>query len=90
MPTRQSGWKPAPYQLNPQPMMLSLLPGMKMHPEEHDEKGNVKHSKYCMRTPKRYDWGCHRCVQLMQGAAPRKGWQRDFFARKLGQLYLRF
>jgi hypothetical protein len=89
MHARQSVAVPASLKLNPdEPLQLTgTLP---MYPEEHNQDGTLKHSKYCMATPNRKDWGCHRCIELLLGAAPRKGWQRDYFARKLGQGYLRF
>lgn len=34
----------------------------------------VKHKADCSRVWKRYDATCPRCVELIAGADPRKGW----------------
>lgn len=62
-----------------------LTPGG-MYPKEMDREGHTLHSKYCKAAFFRRDWSCHRCCELMQGAAPREGWQKPFFAKKLRQV----
>jgi hypothetical protein len=42
----------------------------------------TKHSIDCNMAFGRKDPNCPRCVELLQGAAPRAGWQKDYFARK--------
>jgi hypothetical protein len=56
-----------------------------MYPEEHNQDGTVKHSKHCLARFTRRDWRCHRCVQLLLGEVPRRGWQREYFDRKLAR-----
>jgi hypothetical protein len=62
---------------------LQLSGAKHLYPREVDLKGNVMHSRYCKRTPRRYDYDCERCLQLIAGAKPRQGWQRDYVRRKL-------
>lgn len=69
---------------------LTLTNDNRMYPREVTLQGVTVHSRYCQRTPRRHDWNCYRCVDLMRGAAPRKGWQHDYFARKLNQVQRRF
>jgi hypothetical protein len=54
-----------------------------MYPPEFTAGGISKHSRHCKSTFGRRDWDCHRCVALLLGAAPRDGWQHEYFARKL-------
>lgn len=54
-----------------------------MYPQELNHDGTTKHSRRCQAAFGRKDWSCHRCAELMRGAAPRKGWQREYFSRKL-------
>lgn len=56
-----------------------------MYKPEFNLDGSIKHSRHCKAAFGRRDWNCHRCVELMSGAAPRKGWQHDYFGRKLRQ-----
>ena len=43
---------------------------------------NTKHSPDCKMVFGRKDPDCPRCQELLAGAAPRAGWQGDYFARK--------
>jgi hypothetical protein len=61
-----------------------------MYPKELNGNGTTKHSKKCQATFDRKDWKCHRCVELILGAAPRNGWQHEYFARKLRQVQRSF
>lgn len=42
----------------------------------------MKHSAECKRVFGRYDANCPRCKELMAGARPREGWQREYYARQ--------
>lgn len=42
----------------------------------------TKHSIDCRAAFGRKDLSCPRCIELASGAAPRSGWQRDYFATK--------
>lgn len=64
---------------------LQLDPWVDMYPLEINHDGTTKHSRHCKAIFGRRDWSCHRCCELMKGSAPRKGWQHQFFARKLNQ-----
>ena len=44
--------------------------------------GVTKHSRHCIAAFGRFDLNCHRCLELRAGAAPRPGWQRQYFTRK--------
>jgi hypothetical protein len=69
-----------------QPSLLRELVSQEtMYRPEFNQDGTAKHSRHCMATFARRDWDCHRCVELLMGAAPRNGWQREYFARKLRQ-----
>jgi hypothetical protein len=61
-----------------------------MYPKETTAEGVTKHSRRCQSTFGRRDWNCHRCVELLLGAAPRNGWQHEYFARKLRQVQRSF
>lgn len=54
-----------------------------MYEPEFTAAGAAKHSRHCKALFARRDWNCHRCVELVLGAAPRDGWQHEYFARKL-------
>jgi hypothetical protein len=69
---------------------MKLDPETNMYRREVNRDGTTKHSRHCKATFGRRDWSCHRCCELMRGAAPRKGWQEDYFARKLGEVQRRF
>ena len=43
---------------------------------------NTKHSPDCRMVFGRKDPECPRCQELLAGAAPRSGWQKDHFSRK--------
>jgi hypothetical protein len=57
-----------------------------MYPKVTDREGHTLHSPHCKAAFSRRDWQCFRCCELMHGAAPREGWQRPFFAKKLREL----
>ena len=42
----------------------------------------TKHNRACQRVFGRYDKTCPRCLELMQGAPARNGWQTSYFAAK--------
>lgn len=69
---------------------LKLTNDNRLYPREVTLKGQTVHSRYCQRTPRRYDWNCERCIELMRGAAPRHGWQHEYFARKFNQVQRHF
>lgn len=39
----------------------------------------TKHLAGCQRVFARYDPSCPRCAELAKGAAPRAGWQADYY-----------
>ena len=53
--------------------------------QEWDQAVPTKHSLDCRMTFGRKDPNCPRCQELLAGAAPRAGWQRDYFSRKKAQ-----
>ena len=61
-----------------------------MFPKQYNQDGSTKHSRYCDATFHRRDWRCHRCVELLRGAAPRGSWHENYFAKKLGEVQRRF
>lgn len=77
---------PAPPQPFPvrrvEPVDLRLADHPLMYPLEINKDGTTRHSKDCRRTPSRYDWNCHRCCELLQGAKPRT-WSTDYLRRKI-------
>jgi hypothetical protein len=64
---------------------VELTPGG-MYPNETDAQGKTLHSRHCKAAFNRRDWQCFRCCELLHGSAPREGWQRPFFAKKLRQI----
>ena len=42
----------------------------------------TQHSLSCTRVFKKYDPSCPRCKELIAGAKPREGWQKQYFANK--------
>lgn len=42
----------------------------------------TQHNVSCNKAFGRKDPGCARCVELMNGAPARKGWQTEYYARK--------
>ena len=56
-----------------------------MFRREFNANGTTKHSRHCAATFGRRDFRCHRCVELLKGAAPRGSWHEDYFAKKLGE-----
>jgi hypothetical protein len=45
----------------------------------------TKHKVDCKRIFKKYDSGCPRCQELMNGSTPRKGWQYNYYRNKKQQ-----
>jgi hypothetical protein len=68
---------------------LELAPGG-MYPRRVTSTGATRHARQCKSAFGRTDWQCHRCLELLQGAAPRDGFVADYAARKLGQQQRRF
>lgn len=94
MHTRQGVAVPAQTQSNasPEPTTLTLQiidTQAVMYARESNQQGQTIHSKRCEAAFGRRDWRCHRCCELMLDASPRKGWQQEYFRRKLGQLQRR-
>lgn len=56
-----------------------------IYPLELNQDGTTKHSRHCKAVFARRDWRCHRCMELMRGAAPRGGWQHRYFGPMLRQ-----
>lgn len=71
------------------PLELLTAPDQQMYPRESNLDGTTRHSKHCQAHFARRDWRCHRCCELLLHAAPRKGWQREYFRRQLAQLQRR-
>jgi hypothetical protein len=61
-----------------------------MYPKAFTRSGRSRHSRRCTAAFGRHDYKCHRCVELMLGAAPRGSWHEDFYAKKLGQVQRSF
>jgi len=70
--------------LDLEPLRLDPVHGM--YPPEVNLDGSTRHSRQCKALFNRRDWSCHRCCELMKGSAPRKGWQKAFFGRKLDSI----
>jgi hypothetical protein len=68
---------------------LELNNGTMLYPREVTQAGKTAHSRYCQRSPRRYDYNCERCLELLAGAKPRAGWQREYVRRKLAQVQRR-
>jgi hypothetical protein len=83
MPTRQSGAVPA---LSQDIFNLTPQDPPRMYARETTADGLTKHSRHCQALFSRRDWKCHRCCELMIEAAPRDGWQHEYFSRKMGQV----
>lgn len=49
---------------------------------ETKSDGTTKHSRHCKAAFGRRDLRCARCLELRSGAAPREGWQPEWFAKK--------
>lgn len=43
---------------------------------------NTKHSNSCNRVFKNYDNTCPRCIELINGAKSRDGWQKSYYSNK--------
>jgi hypothetical protein len=89
MHTLQGVAEPAQIQTTPGENLLDAETPYKMYPREFNLDGTTKHSRHCGMAFGRYDWDCHRCIELINNAAPRKGWQQEYFARKLAQVQRR-
>lgn len=51
----------------------------------YNKDGSLAHSTDCIMAFGRKDAECPRCVELINGAAPRSGWQKDYFEQKAHQ-----
>lgn len=67
------------------PEALQLTPGG-MYPKAFTRSGCLRHSRRCLATFGRTDFRCHRCLQILQGAAPRGSFLSEYAARKRGEL----
>jgi hypothetical protein len=47
-----------------------------MYRERKTREGKLTHSTACRRSFDHYDKQCPRCLELMKGAEPRKGWRK--------------
>lgn len=70
------------------PEALQLTPGG-MYPRSVTRSGRSRHSRRCQATFGRTDFRCHRCLELLQGAAPRGSFLSEYAARKRGELQRR-
>lgn len=53
-----------------------------MYQEARKKDGSLTHSAQCQMTFGRKDENCPRCQELLNGAAPRAGWQKKYFEQK--------
>lgn len=53
-----------------------------MYPEVFNKDGSKKHSYKCQMAFGRKDKNCHRCVEMMNGAPSRSGWQKRYYSDK--------
>lgn len=61
-----------------------------MYPKAFTANGALRHARKCKAAFGRHDTRCHRCVELIRGAAPRGSWHEEYFARKVGELQRSF
>ena len=66
--------------------VLVLQGDTEMYPRESDlQTGKTLHSVHCMSQFARRDMRCHRCVELLAGAEPRRSSHRTYLLNKLGR-----
>lgn len=53
-----------------------------MHAEIRNKDGSLRHSNECKMNFGRKDHECPRCVEMLNGAAPRDGWQKRYFCKQ--------
>lgn len=53
-----------------------------MYQEVRNKDGSLKHSHECQMSFGRKDEKCPRCVEMLNGAAPRSSWQKNYFEKK--------
>jgi hypothetical protein len=53
-----------------------------MYPEVLAKDGIRKHSSQCQMSFGRKDRKCHRCVEIINGAPSRSGWQKQYYTNK--------
>jgi hypothetical protein len=53
-----------------------------MYKAEYTKQGKLKHSNQCKMAFGRKDKECPRCQELLNGAQPRSGWQKEYFEHK--------
>ena len=46
---------------------------------EYNKNGTMRHSAGCKMAFGKKDSQCPRCVEMVNGAAPRAGWQKDHY-----------
>ena len=51
----------------------------------YNQNGTLAHSADCVMAFGRKDVECPRCMELINGAAPRSGWQKNYYERKAFQ-----
>lgn len=55
---------------------------MKMYQAVHNKDGSLKHSNECKMAFGKKDHECPRCVEMLNGAPARSGWQKDYYETK--------
>lgn len=53
-----------------------------MYTATYNKNGTLKHSNECKMAFGKKDSQCLRCVEMINGAAPRSGWQKSYFEMK--------
>lgn len=53
-----------------------------MYQAVYAKNGQLKHSGQCNMAFGRKDEKCPRCVEMMNGASPRSGWQKGYYENK--------
>lgn len=53
-----------------------------MYPAVHNKDGSLAHSSSCQMAFGRKDKRCPRCVEMLNGAPSRDGWQKKYYAIK--------
>lgn len=56
-----------------------------MYPTEYTKDGKVKHSNQCQMSFGRKDHKCPRCVEMLNGAPAKDGWQKGYYSTKKQQ-----
>lgn len=53
-----------------------------MYQPQHNSAGELAHSSECKMAFGRKDKSCPRCVEMMNGAPARGGWQKGYYENK--------